>query len=314
VVISDFPTLLAFFLLMPAWANLFEQLYTLRYIRGSPGPALVVEAFARPTAVVAAAAGLSVLFKLPGPFAGVLLAIAGGIAAVPFLYVYFILKDSLQAHRPFRALPILNRLRPRRRGLSPEVSLHLVLAFIVLCSYPLLRLGSAISGPEADTIRMRSIGNDGLSWRSLRALSDYADSGGIPNLADYLTHQAFQESLIFGRPYKFPAPGERILISDYRVDPQDARVQKTYRVVKLFKESWLYSNLDAASPGSVARLLADQGFAGTVEIAPADDPVSRYGISVLIIILFLMQFLVPRYLDLTASTLYATRSLTLRRH
>jgi hypothetical protein len=273
-----------------------------------------VEVLIRPAAVLLVAAGLAVLLNLPARCAGVLLAIAGGAATTAFLYCFFLFQDSRQAHRPFHALPILKRMRHRRSGLAPAVTLHLLLAFIVLSSYPLLRLGSAISGAGSETIRMRSIGYDELSWRSLHALSVYASPNGIPNLADYLTHRAYQESLMFGRPYELPAPGERILISEYRVSPRNARILKTFRVVKQFKESWLYATLDAASPGSVARLLADQGFAGTLEIAPAAEAVGRYGVSVLTIILFLLQFLVPRYFNLTPSLLYATRSLTLRRH
>ena len=312
--ISDFSVLLAFFLLMPAWANLFESMYLHRYLRSSVGTAAAVEVLARPAAVLLVAEGLGILLNFPGPFTGILLATAGGTAATAFLYCFFLLQDSRQAHRAFRALPILRRLRPRRSGLAPAITLHLILAFIVLVSYPLMRLGSAVSGPDPAAIRMQSIGSDELSWRSLQALSVYSSPSGIPNLADYLTHQAYQETLIFGRPYELPEPGERILISAYKVDPRNGRINKTARVVKQFKESWLYATLDAAPQGSVARLFADQGFAGTLEIAPAAEPVGRYGVSVLMIILFLLQFLVPRYFNLTASVLYATRNLTLRRH
>jgi hypothetical protein len=312
--ISGFSALLACFLLMPAWANLFESMYQHRYVRRSVGPAAAVEVFARPVVVVLLAAGLGVLLNLPGPLTGVLVAAAGGAAVTASLYCAFVLQDSRQLHQPFRALPILRRLRPRRSGLTPAITLHLILAFIVLSSYPLLRLGAVVSGPDPATIRMQSIGYDQVSWRSLQALSVYSSPNGIPNLADFLTHQAYQESLIFGRPYELPEPGERILISSYKVDSRSGRINKTARVVKQFKESWLYATLDAAPNGSVARLFEDQGFPGTVEIAPAVQPVGRYGVSVLMIILFLLQFLVPRYFNLTASVLYATRNLTLRRH
>jgi hypothetical protein len=312
--ISDFSVLLAFFLVMPAWVHIFEHLYSARYLRSSGGSPGLFEVFARPGAALIVAAGLAMLLNASGPFAGMLLAMAGGVAAAIFLYCFFIARDSLRAHQPFRPLPILRRLRPRRAPLPPEITLHLLLAFLVLFSYPLLRLTMAVAGPEPATIRMQSIGEQGLSWRSLEALADYAGPGGIPNLADYLTHRAYQESLIFGRPYAFPTPGERVLISDYRVDPQSSRILKTFRVVKQFKESWLYETLEAARPGSVARLFADQGFAGILELAPAAEPVGRYGYSIPLIILFLIQFLVPRYFNLTASALYATRNLTLRRH
>ena len=314
IAISNFSVLLAFFLVMPAWVHLFEHLYIYRYVRSSAGYPGLAEVFSRPAAAVAVAAGLAIVLGRPGPVGGLLLVMAGGIAAAAFLYCYFVIRDSLHAHRPFRALPILRRLRPRKASLSPAITLHLLLAFVVLFSYPLIRLAAAVSGPEPDTIQIRSIGYDGLSWRSLDALAGYTSPGGMPNLAEYLTHQAYQESLIFGRAYAFPTPGERVLISEYWVDPEKARVHKTFRVVKQFKESWLYETLEAAPPGSVARLLTDQGFAGILEVATASEPVGRYGFSGVLIILFLIQFLVPRHFNLTASVLYATRNLTLRRH
>ena len=312
VSMSNFPALLAFFLVMPAWLHLFERLYAYRYVGGFDRG--TVDYFARPVATVVVALCLSVVLRRPGPQAGLLLAAAGGAVAAASLYCLFVVRDSLQAHRPFRALPILRRLQPRRTSLRPRITLHLLLVLIVLCSFPLFHLGRAWISDRPDTIRMRSIGDRGLSWSALHALSEYAGSSGIPNLADYLTHRAYQESLIFGRSYVLPDPGERILISEYRIDPQSARVQKTYRVVKQFKESWLYATLEAAAAGSVDRMFADQGFAGVVEISQATEPLGRIGVSVVMIILFLIQFLVPRYFNLTPSVLYATRSLTLRRY
>ena len=312
VTLSPFSVLLASFAVMPAWLHLFEKLYAHLYIRSSVDRAVCD--FFRPVAAVAVAAGLGLMVHVPGPFAGLLLALAGGAVAGVFLYCLLILRDSLQAHRTFRALPILRRLHLRRAPLSPQITLHMILVFIVLCSFPLLRLGQAILRPTPDTIRMHPLGDRAVSWHSLNTLSEYGGPGAIPNLADYLAHRAYQESLIFGRSYAFPTPGERILISEYRIDPETARIHKTFRVVKQFKESWLYGTLEATAPGSAARMFADQGRVGTVELTPVAEPVLRYGVAVVIIILFLIQFLVPRYINLTASVLYATRNLTLRRH
>jgi hypothetical protein len=178
----------------------------------------------------------------------------------------------------------------------------------------MIRVSSLLSGGEPATIRMHPIGREGLSWSSLDELAGYSSGDGIPNLADFLTHQAYQESLIFARPYTFPQPGERLLISEYRIDRSNSRIYKTFRVVKQFKESWLYATLEASPPGSVARLLADQGFAGYLEVTPAVEPAFRYSLSGILIILFLLQFLIPGHFNLTASALYATRNLTLRRH
>jgi hypothetical protein len=89
-------------------------------------------------------------------------------------------------------------------------------------------------------------------------------------------------------------------------------VQQTFRVVKQFKESWLHTTLQSALPGSEARLLADQGVACTVKLSKVSDPVS--GLSVAVVLLFLLQFIVPKHFNLTASILYATKNLTLRRY
>ncbi|MBN2551974.1 MAG: hypothetical protein JXB06_04365, partial [Spirochaetales bacterium] len=315
VALAAFPALLAFFLVIPAWAYLFERIHASRY-RGplfekSPGAPLL-----RPLLTAAAAVLLAVALNRPGPCGGLLLAAAGGLPAAAFLYAALLLRDDRAAHSPFRLLPILRRFRLRRPALFPSLTPFVVMASIVLCSHPALRLAAGLTAEPPETIRMQSIGNDeqGLSWRSLSELWEYSDSRDYPDLADYLTHRAFQESLMFARPYEFPRAGERILVSDYRVAADGARVHKTFRVVKQFKDSWLEETLEAAGPGSVPRLFADQGFAGTVELrAAAQGAGGRWAVLVLVV-LYLLQFLVPRYFNLTASALYATRSLTLRRH
>jgi hypothetical protein len=190
------------------------------------------------------------------------------------------------------------------------------MAVIVLGSYPSLRLGRLQSLPVSYKIQMQPTtgGSRDLSWRSLAALSGISRGSEIPNLADYLSHRAFQESLMFGRSYAFPTMGERIVISDYHVDAEGTRIQKTFRVVKQFKESWLEGTLDRAAPGSIPRLFADQELAGTVETIAATEPIGTAGLGTLLVLLFLISPLVPRHYNLTASLLYATRSLTLRRH
>jgi hypothetical protein len=314
VAISDFPVLLAFFLLTPAWLHLWEGMYKHHCVRRARGLAGTAERYLRPAASLALAMGMAVVIGSPGPYTGLLLAAAGGPVATAFLYFSFLLGETRRAHMPFLALPILNRFHPRRAAVPPEVSLHLVLALLVLVSYPVLRIQAGLMGSSrGEVIRLHPVGTDGVSWRSLAMLVDYGGTDSIPNLADYLAHRAYQESLIFGRAYGFPTPGERIKISEYRVDSQDLRVYRTYRVVKQFKESWLYHTLDTAPPGSVARLLADQEAAGVLEMSPAVEPAGRYGVFLMLIALFLLQLLVPRHFNLTASVLYATRSLTLRR-
>jgi hypothetical protein len=315
VVLSGFPSLLAFFLLLPAWMHLFERLRACRV-----DPALFEDtrigiALFPALLTLAAACGLSVLFLLPGPLGGLLLSVLGGVPAAAFLWFLLVSVDSRRVHPLFRALPILRRLRPRRASMSRAGTLHLLLALIVLCSYPLLRAGQAFSGPPPEVVRMHPLAGSpaGLSWGSLDALKDY--STGIPNLADYLAHRAYQESLLFARPYSFPRMGERIHVASFRVYSESTplHVQKTFRVVKQFKESWLRSTVEAAAPGSVARLLSDQGYAGVVDIGGTEEPMGRYSVWSLLAVLFLLHFLLRGRFNLTVCPMYATRNLTLRR-
>lgn len=317
VMLSDFPSLLAFFLIMPAWVHLLEWQYErwrdrLFFSRDDPARKTI----SRPLISVAVAVGLVVLLLYPAPLLGALFSVLGGVLASALVYWFLVAEGFRRAHAPFQPLPILDRFHPRRRRISREATLHLLLAVIVLGSYPSLRLGRLQSSPVSYKIQMQPTKGDSrdLSWRSLATLFGISRGSEIPNLADYLSHRAFQESLMFGRSYAFPIMGERIVISDYHVDSQDPRIQKTFRVVKQFKESWLEGTLDRAAPGSLPRLFADQEIAGTVETIAATEPIGTAGLGTLLVLLFLISSLVPQHFNLTASALYATRSLTLRRH
>jgi hypothetical protein len=316
VMLSDFPSLLAFFLIMPAWVHALEWQYErwrerLFFSRDDTAQKTI----SRPLISVAVAAGLGALLLYPAPLLGALFSVLGAVVASALVYWFLVVEGFRRAHPPFQPLPILDRFHPRRRRISREATLHLLLAVIVLGSYPAMRLGTALSSPPAYKIRMQPIKGvpKDLSWRSLAALSGISQSSEIPNLADYLSHRAFQESLMFGRSYAFPRMGERIVISDYHVDSQDPRIQKTFRVVKQFKESWLEGTLARAASGSLPRLFADQETAGTVETIAVTESIGTAGLGTLLVLLFLISLLVPRHFNLTASVLYATRSLTLRR-
>ena len=317
VLLSGFSSLLAFFIIMPAWVHLLEWQYErwrdgLFFPRDDP----TRKTISRPPISVAVAVGLGMLLLYPGPLLGALFSVLGGAVASALVYRLLVVEGFRRAHPPFQPLPILGRFHARRRAISREVPLHILLAVIVLGSYPALRLGTALSNPVSYKIQMQPITGvpSDLSWRSLTALSGISRGSGIPNLADYLAHRAYQESLMFGRSYSFPRMGERLVISDYHVDSESFRIQKTFRVVKQFKESWLQGTIGRAAPGSLPRLFADQEIAGTVETIAVTEPIGRSGFGTLLVLLFLFSFLVPQHFNLTASVLYATRSLTLRRY
>jgi len=317
VLLCGFSSLLAFFLILPAWVHLLEWQYE-RWRDGLffPRDDLKRNLFSRPAISAVVATGLGMLLLHPGALPGALISVLGGAVASALVYRFLVVEGFSRAHPPFQPLPILGRFHTRRRTISREVKLHILLAVIVLGSYPALRLGTAFSKPVSYKIQMQPIRSEprDLSWKALAALSGIPRGNGIPNLADYLSHRAYQESLIFGRSYTFPRMGERLVISDYHVDSESSRIQKTFRVVKQFKESWLRGTLGRAAPGSLPRLFADQEIAGTVETIAVTKPIGAAGFGTLLVLIFLFSFLVPQHYNLTAFALYATRSLTLRRH
>ncbi|MDE0027143.1 MAG: hypothetical protein OXP69_22250, partial [Spirochaetaceae bacterium] len=96
----------------------------------------------------------------------------------------------------------------------------------------------------------------------------------LPVLADYVTHLAYQQTLAVGRPYRLPAPGERVTVDDYR-RTADGRMAVQQREVARFTEAWLAGALADAAPGSVAALLAAQDGLVAARRAPSAPPAPR---------------------------------------
>jgi hypothetical protein len=191
----------------------------------------------------------------------------------------------------------------------------------------------------------------GLTWKGIRALSRHESIGGqsatgqsaigqsaigqsatgqsatgqsaigqsaeyLPDLADYLSHRAFQEGLAFGRPYGLPSPGERITLSYYLVLPDSREVVKTQRVVKRYQSAWLEQTLEKIKPGDVEGLLVAQGAMLHVVSQPEDvilrlvfPPVKQ-----LLFLFFLLITVLVTDFYLTASVLYGMRNLLIRRN
>jgi hypothetical protein len=84
-------------------------------------------------------------------------------------------------------------------------------------------------------------------------------------------------------------------------------------VVKRFQPAWLRETLASAPPGSVERLLLDQGFAVRVGVQrPSASPATA--LAAVAVVLFLAAWLLGRDFRLTPPALYVTTSLTLRRN
>ena len=93
----------------------------------------------------------------------------------------------------------------------------------------------------------------------------------LPVLADYVTHLAYQQTLAVGRPYRLPAPGERVTVDHYRRTAA-GRVQREQHEVARFTEQWLAEALAGAPDASIASLLAAQGTLAAARRAPPAPP------------------------------------------
>jgi hypothetical protein len=195
---------------------------------------------------------------------GALFSLAADLCLLAILPAARRWERSRRAHPLFRALPILGTLRGpagRRRRLSfAALAVPAALALLALASAGALGLEAHRRGLCVP--RLEPSGTRGLSWGTLAALPLSSDPQVPPHLGDYLAHTAYQQSLAFRRPYRLPAPGERVYISTYL--PAGKGYAQSHRVVRRFDERWLPRTLAAARPGSVERMLVDQGRAAAV--------------------------------------------------
>jgi hypothetical protein len=162
----------------------------------------------------------------------------------------------------------------------------------------------------------------GLSWTGLRSLArdgaagrQAAAGGDLANLADYISHRAFQEGLAFARPYSFPSPEERLVIPSFLEGAQGPELVRADTVALRRDEAWLGRTLAGAPAGSVARLLVDQGRAVPVRLQPARGLGVGAAAALLygIVVLFLGLLLLPQEYDLTAWPLCVKRGVAFRR-
>ncbi|MGC9313063.1 MAG: hypothetical protein ACP5IA_10265, partial [Sediminispirochaetaceae bacterium] len=97
-------------------------------------------------------------------------------------------------------------------------------------------------------------------WESLRRFSEeqQEEPGDyLPDIADYVTHRAYQEGFLYGREYRFPDQDERIVLKVY--EKQGLKVFGKDRVFKMFTEEWYEDIISDASQSGVSRLLCAQG-------------------------------------------------------
>jgi len=92
----------------------------------------------------------------------------------------------------------------------------------------------------------------------LRRLARTTIAGRLPDASDLVTHEAFQETLGFGRPWGMPRPDERVYVRGYLIGPGNSAIVAVQRRVKVFDAEWLRASIFDAPAGSLQSLLRAQ--------------------------------------------------------
>ena len=104
-----------------------------------------------------------------------------------------------------------------------------------------------------------------FSWDSLARLSMQKRTLRLPDLSDLVTHEAFQQTIAFGRPWKLPDRDERVYVREFSMNAAAGSIVEGFRRVKVFDSAWLDSVTRRFVPGSIEGMLISQG--GPVTVA-----------------------------------------------
>lgn len=173
-------------------------------------------------------------------------------------------------HRPFVPVLMLSRGPRVARGWTGVASVAIATLLLVPPAAELAERGAPAS-PNPRPVSGSTV------WERIAALdSEEAEAGSgarLPDLADYVTHRAFQDGILYGRSWGLPEAGETIELIRYREEP-DGAYSEFRETVLTFDDAWLESRLDDA-PAGVAALLVEVGPAGLV-LAPNVGLYSAY--------------------------------------
>lgn len=119
------------------------------------------------------------------------------------------------------------------------------------------------------------IGVKDFSWHSLQRLQARGLGDRLPDISDYVAHEAYQQGLGYGRKWAFPLEDERVYEREYLLDQSSGVIQARLRTVKVFDSPWLAAAVSRPAPGSVEALLAAQGRPVAAAVQGPAGPLSR---------------------------------------
>jgi hypothetical protein len=150
----------------------------------------------------------------------------------------------------FDPVPFLRPSRDRRAAFpAAPVATGLLLlgcASAVLVRGPVIPVPSHVRGARD------------YSWEGITRLARQDDASALPDVAALVTHDAYQETIAFGRPWRMPVPDERVIVREYLPARGSPGMVERLRTVKTFDAVWLRSVRSRALPGSVEAMLFAQ--------------------------------------------------------
>ncbi len=229
------------------------------------------------------------------PISPVVLSLNTAVLHAALVYLYFLItqrKVRRQQHTLFFPVPMRQNERAAFRFVPQWALILLIVAALPLGVNVMTPDQSAREAVYPQPLPLENSG--GLDWESLRRFyeerqqsvqpakpekAETAEMPGmpekaetaeraeratttenpgeyLPDIADYVSHRAHQEGFLYGREYRFPEKGERIVLKVY--EKQGLKIFGKDRVFKMFTEEWYEDIMSDASNNGVSRLLCAQ--------------------------------------------------------
>jgi hypothetical protein len=240
------------FLMITAWFPIANKLVTLH---GWDDKLLKEARVLLVRFLAAAAGGLVVLLPASGFAASAIVAYAGAVCASALLVAAMGLlwgraRRPRRRSRKFEPVPIV-RPRSDPSPMNPAAVLVAAAGLLLTMATGMLR-----SAPIPTPLPV--LGARDFSWESLARLGSAHRALRLPDVSDLVAHEAYQETLSFGRAWGIPRPDERVYVREFSTNPRSGMIVAGLRRVKVFDSDWLDSVLSAPSSGSIQELLAAQ--------------------------------------------------------
>jgi hypothetical protein len=245
-------------LLIAAW---FPVVHTLLLLHGWDEKLLKEARNPLVRFLAAAGAGLVVLLPASSFSPSATIAYVGAVTASALLVVALALfwgraRRPRRRTRKFEPVPIVRpSAQPARAG--PAYVLVACAGFLLVAVIGVLR-----SAPLPTPLPV--FGARDFSWESLARLASVHRAPRLPDMSDFVAHEAFQETLSFGRQWGLPRPDEKVYVREFATNARSGTIVAGLRQVKVFDSEWLGSVLRLPTPGSIQGLLLAQGRAMAV--------------------------------------------------